>query len=68
MKKVTLKAVFALVTVAAMAASTGCSTITDMHAKAEAKRANPTESFASAHEFENKLDPMGWGESNQNGE
>ncbi|WP_153785343.1 hypothetical protein [Pseudomonas sp. EMN2] len=68
MKNVTLKAVFALVTVAAMAASTGCSTVSDMHAQAEAKRANPTESFTRAHEFENKLDPMGWGESNQNGE
>lgn len=67
MKNATLKAVFAMVAVAAMAVSTGCSTVSDMHAKAEAKRANPSESFVRAHEFQNKLDPMGWGESNQNG-
>lgn len=51
-----------------LAASTGCSTVSDMHDKAEAKRANPSESFTRAHEFDAKLDPMGWGESNQNGE
>lgn len=51
-----------------LAAASGCSTVSDMHNKAEAKRANPSESFVRAHEFQPKLDPMGWGESNQNGE
>jgi len=51
-----------------LAAASGCSTVSDMHSKAEAKRANPSESFVRAHEFQPKLDPMGWGESNQNGQ
>ncbi|MDZ5605306.1 hypothetical protein SJI00_21255 [Pseudomonas sp. RP23018S] len=60
---------FALAAIIACAATiSGCSTVSDLHDKAEAKRANPPSSFVRAHEFESKLDPMGWGESNQNGQ
>lgn len=52
----------------AMMSSSGCSSLGDMHDRAEAKRTQPTESFVRAHEFEPKLDPMGWNESNQNGQ
>jgi hypothetical protein len=52
----------------AVMSSSGCSSLRDMHDRAEAKRTQPTESFVRAHEFEPNLDPMGWNESNQNGQ
>lgn len=59
----------ALVTILITAlSSSGCSSLRDMRDRAESKRSQPTESFVLAHEFEPKLDPMGWNESNQNGQ